>query len=55
VYFQNFAIYQIFYCLILLYLITSALQIKYGEPLNKGRRELLSEFNMFYSCSLRLI
>jgi hypothetical protein len=50
--FQTYPLYQIFYGLFLTYLIVSALQIRLGEPINKGRRELLVRFTSLYSSKL---
>ena len=52
--FQTYPLYQIFYGLFLMYLIVSALQIRLGEPINKGRRELLIRFTALYSSRLIL-
>lgn len=52
--FQSYPLYQLFYAVFLMYLICSALQIRLGDPINKGRRELLSGYNVVYSSSLGL-
>ena len=48
VYFQTYFLFQMFYAIFLVYFIVQALQIRLGEPLNKGKRELLSGFNILY-------
>lgn len=55
IYFQNYILFQLFYSLCVLYLVVSALQIRYGEPINKGRRELLSKFNIVYKLINKVI
>jgi hypothetical protein len=47
-YFQDLPLIQIFYALFLTYFVVSAYQIRHGEPINKGRRELLSRYNIVY-------
>lgn len=54
VYFQSNYLFQIFYGLFISYLVGSALQIRLGESINKGKRELLSKFNLVYMSSLGL-
>lgn len=54
-YFQDYILFQAFYGLFLIYLVVSALQIKLGEPINKGRRELMSKFNMVYKTVNKVI
>jgi hypothetical protein len=55
VYFQTFPLVQIFYALFLFYFVLSAFQIRLGEPINKGRRELLSKYNMMYMLVNKII
>lgn len=55
VYFQTSPLVQIFYALFLFYFVLSAFQIRLGEPINKGRRELLSKYNMVYMIVNKVI
>lgn len=54
-YFQDYMLLQAFYGLFVVYLVVSALQIRLGEPINKGRRELMSRFNMLYMIVNKVI
>lgn len=55
VYFQDSPLVQIFYAIFLLYFVVSAYQIRLGEPINKGRRELLSKYHMLYMIVNKVI
>jgi hypothetical protein len=54
-YFQDYILFKLFYILCVLYLVVSAFQIRLGEPINKGRRELLSKFNIVYMSINKVI
>lgn len=54
-YFQDYILFQIFYALFLSYFVASAVQIKMGEPINKGRRELLSKYHLTYNLVNKII
>lgn len=55
VYFQDSPLVQIFFALFLVYFVASAFQIRMGEPINKGRRELLIKYNMVYKIVNKVI
>jgi len=47
-FFQNDIYTQGLFALFLLYLVLSSLQIRLGEPINKGKTALMSRYNMLY-------
>ena len=67
-FFQNMLLNKIFFAFFLIYMVLSSLQIRYGEPINKGRRYLMTSaskpfyimnmavrrFPLFFSTSLML-
>lgn len=54
-FFQKKILIQIFFAISLLYVFLSALQIRFGEPINKGKRVLMSEVSpIYYGANLAI-